>query len=105
MHGYTPPLEEVQKLGNVCDLYSSGLCVSDTYWYVRSKMSTTGSEKLLVEYNIKCSIPDVVQYSSEFGFDLRGEEWMEDHLMACDAPFIFTAEVDEDEDDEDEGDV
>ena len=46
-----------------------------------------------------------MQYSSEFGFDLRGEEWMEDHLMACYAPFIFTAEVDEDEDDEDEGDV
>jgi len=102
IHGYDPQGPIVELLPNVGMVFASPSSMGEAYWAARQRMGTVEGDAL-AEFNIRCAIPDVICWHSERGFDLRGEEGMDERLMVCDAPFQFTAAPEEEEDeDEDE---
>jgi hypothetical protein len=98
IHGYQPPVEDVVKIPNVSMVYCSASCVGETYWKVRSMMDTVDDNEKLIQYNMRCLIPDVLRWIPDVGFDLRGVEWLQQILFECDAPYQFI--IDDDDDDE-----
>ena len=104
IHGYDPEGPVVERLPNLQMVFASPSSMGAAYWSAREKMQTIEGD-LLPEYNVRCAIPDVVCWMGpEMGFDLRGEEGMDERLMASDAPFQFTPAGDDDDDDDDDGD-
>jgi hypothetical protein len=88
MHGYVIPEENLEKIPNLNMVYSTSCCVGKTYWAARTKMNTVNDKEKLYEYNVKCSIPEVVRWIDNVnGFELRGDDG--DELFECDAPYQF----------------
>ena len=102
LHGYTPPVQELEKIPNLKMVYSSASCIGDTYWKAREMMDSINDEEKLFQYNMKCLIPDILRWIDGVGFDARGCEWLQQILFECDAPMQFV--IDEDDDDEDDDD-
>ena len=100
-HGYEPQGDVVSLLPSLSFVYGSPSSMGEAYWAARAKMGTVGDDNLQ-EFNVKCSIPDVICWQDEGGFDLRGDEGQDERLLASDAPFTFTAAGDEEEDEGEE---
>ena len=99
IHGYDPEGPVVERLPNLQMVFASPSSMGGAYWAAREKLQTIEGD-LLPEYNVRCAIPDVVCWMGpEMGFDLRGDEGMDERLMASDAPFQFTPAGDDDDDD------
>ena len=65
-------------------------------------MGTVDDEEKLLQYNMRCLIPDVLRWIDGVGFDLRGVEWLQQILFESDAPSQFI--IDDDEDDDEDAD-
>lgn len=102
IHGYEMPVDELQKLPNLKMVYCAASCIGETYWKAREIINTIDDEELLVQYNMKCLIPDILRWIENVGFDMRGVDWLQDILFECDAPYQYI--IDDEDDDEDEDD-
>jgi hypothetical protein len=104
IHGYDPEGPVVERLPNLQMVFASPSSMGGAYWAAREKLQTIEGD-LLPEYNVRCAIPDVICWMGpEMGFDLRGDEGMDERLMASDAPFQFTPAGDDDDGDGDDDD-
>lgn len=103
LHAHDPEGPIVEALPSLSMVYASSTSMNETYWKAREKMGTVSEDKL-VDFNLKCALPDVLCWiDDERGFDLRGEAGLAERLMVSDAPFSFTdAEEDEEDDVEEE---
>ena len=104
IHGYEPPVDELLKLPNLKMVYCAASCVGDTYWKVREMMNTVDDQDTLIQYNMKCLIPDVLRWIEGVGFDMRGVDWLQDILFECDAPYQYIVDDDDDEEEDDDDD-
>lgn len=105
MHGYEMPEEDLEKIPNLNMVYCSSASMGDTYWKARDKIDSVNDEEKLLQYNMRCLIPDVLRWiDNANGFDLRGVEWLQQILFECDAPYQFVVDDGDDDDDNDEGD-
>ena len=103
IHGYTPPVQDLEKIPNLKMVYCSSSSIGDTYWKAREMIDTINDEEKLFQYNMKCLIPDILRWIDGVGFDAHGVEWLSQILFECDAPIQFVID-DDDDDDDDEND-
>lgn len=103
LHGHTFPASELSKLPSLRMVHAPPSIIDadpEAYWAARRILGTVEPEAVLMEYNARCLIPDVIYYTQESGFMLRGESALLPLLPPCDAPFTFEEGEEGDEDEE-----
>lgn len=106
LHGHTFPASELLKLPSLKMVHAPPSIIEsdpEAYWAARAIMGTTEPEAVLIEFNARCLIPDVIYYTQEGGFMLRGESAQLPLLPPCDAPFTFEEDEEDEEEDEEGG--
>jgi len=104
LHGYAPPVQDLEKIPNLKMVYCSASSIGDTYWKAREMIDTINDEEKLLQYNMKCLIPDILRWIPNVGFDAHGCEWLQQILFECDAPMQFVIDDGDDDDEDDDYD-